>query len=171
MPVGSGSSFMVRAPRGRLSWMENIRRSFWELSLHQKQDRRWRIILPVPVAQRSQRTTWIKVEKRGVMRRGGGGRGGGSAGSWSREEPRIPLGFLGLGLDLSRGSELKKDGEESREPGKHLRGVSGEPGSRGAEAHGAELGSERGEQPRVEWTKKWDKKTSQRFKKGLKWND
>ncbi|CAB1423850.1 unnamed protein product [Pleuronectes platessa] len=31
MPVGSGSSFMVRAPRGRLSWMENIKVSFWDL--------------------------------------------------------------------------------------------------------------------------------------------
>ena len=31
MPVGSGSSFMVRPPRGRLSWMENIKVSFWEL--------------------------------------------------------------------------------------------------------------------------------------------
>lgn len=68
MPVGSGSSFMVRAPRGRLSWMENIKVSFWELCLHQEQERR-RIILPVPATQKSQRTTWIKVEKRGAMRR------------------------------------------------------------------------------------------------------
>ena len=65
MPVGSGSSFMVRAPRGRLSWMENIKVSFWELCLHQKQERR--IILPVPATQK--KPTWIKVEKRGAMRR------------------------------------------------------------------------------------------------------
>ncbi|TNN38650.1 hypothetical protein EYF80_051193 [Liparis tanakae] len=36
MPVGSGSSFMVRAPRGRLSWMENIKVSFRELCLHRE---------------------------------------------------------------------------------------------------------------------------------------
>lgn len=74
MPVGSGSSFMVRAPRGRLSWMENIKVSFWELCLHQKQERR-RIILPVPATQKSQRTTWIKVEKRGDEEEEGGEEG------------------------------------------------------------------------------------------------
>lgn len=131
MPVGSGSSFMVRAPRGRLSWMENIRLSFWELCLHQEQDRRWRIILPAPAAQTSQRTTWIKVEKRGAMkRRGGGGRGAGgggmelpqSAASWSREEPRVPRGFSGLGLDPSHGSELEERGEHLGGSGQRVRG-------------------------------------------------
>lgn len=35
MPVGSGSSFMVRAPLGRLSWMENIK-VLLEFCLQQK---------------------------------------------------------------------------------------------------------------------------------------
>lgn len=35
MPLVSGSSFMVKAPRGRLSWMENMKVTFWELSLNQ----------------------------------------------------------------------------------------------------------------------------------------
>lgn len=117
MPVGSGSSFMVRAPRGRLSWMENIKVSFWELCLHQKHERRRRrrrIILPVPATQKAKGPPglrWRKEEEGGEEEGWGGGAHERaselpqSTGSWSREEPRIPVGVSGVVLDPSPDSQ------------------------------------------------------------------
>lgn len=112
MPVGSGSSFMVRAPRGRLSWMENIKVSFWELCLHQKHERRRRrIILPVPATQKAKGPPglrWRKEEEGGEEEGWGDTRASElpqSTGSWSREEPRIPVGVSGVVLDPSPGSQ------------------------------------------------------------------
>lgn len=99
MPVGSGSSFMVRAPRGRLSWMENIKVSFWELCLHQKQERR-RIILLVPNTpkKKAKGPPGLRWRKRGAMRREWSRRGGGHASPKYRvlvqRRVRDPPGFL-----------------------------------------------------------------------------
>lgn len=166
MPVGSGSSFMVRAPRGRLSWMENIKVS-WELCLHQKQERR-RIILPVSATQKSPRTTWIKVESRGAMRRKE--EAGGEEGHTSELPPKyrvliqrrapVPSGLLrGCFRSQPRFAarnrcvcEVKRGRREERRAGRasqrSRRRISRDPesltpGERSAESRGSEGGEQR----------------------------
>ncbi|TWW55486.1 Ubiquitin-conjugating enzyme E2 D3 [Takifugu flavidus] len=117
MPVGSGSSFMVRAPRGRLSWMENIK-VLLELCLHQKG-----LIPPRVAPPKAQGPPGLrcKQEESGRVGRGGGAPQSELAPQVSSPGPESSSGSL-----WAPAGRLKEGGERSAERGGDLRGAAGQ---------------------------------------------